>query len=350
MKIDTALGFGLAGAKRAAVDAEAAGYDGLWTTETRHDPFCPLVVAAEHTDRIELGTAVAVAFARNPMTVASVAYDLQAHSGGRFILGLGSQVRAHVTRRFGMPWSAPADRMREFVLAVRAIWRSWSTDEPLDFRGDFYRHDLMTPYFNPGPNPHGEPRIFLAGVGERMTEVAGEVADGFICHSFTTESYFRTVTMPALQRGRARASRTLAGFEVSGPSFLVTGMTAPEMDRAAVATRQQIAFYGATPTYRPVLDHHGWADLGDELHRLSRRGDWRRMGELVDDDVLGAFAVVGPPDEIGPALHARYGDVVDRVTVDPPYTTDPARWRAVTEAIKGGHHDRASARDLRTAI
>lgn len=336
MKIDTRLGFGIGGARRSAVAAELAGYDGLWTTETRHDPFLPLVVAAEHTSRVELGTAVAIALARNPTTVAHAAYDLQAASEGRFILGVGSQVRAHVVRRYGMPWSNPAARMREFVLAVRAVWRCWTDDAPLDFDGAHYQLDLMTPYFNPGPNPYGDPRIYLAGVGVRMTEVAGEVADGFLCHGFTTESFFRAVTLPALARGRAAAGRTLAGFEISGPSFVVTGMNEEEMANARAATRQQVAFYGSTPAYRAVLDHHGWGELHEALHALSREQRWDEMTALIDDEVLGAFAVVGEPEEIGPALHARFGDVVDRVTVDPPYTADPARWAELIEAIKSG--------------
>jgi probable F420-dependent oxidoreductase len=338
VKIDTGLGFGMAGARRAAVQAEAAGYDGLWTTETRHDPFCPLVVAAEHTERIELGTAVAIAFARTPMTVAMVANDLQTQAGGRFILGLGSQVRAHVVDRFGMPWSAPAARMREFVLALRAIWACWATDTPLEFEGEFYRHTLMTPFFAPGANPYGNPKVFLAGVGARMTEVAGEVADGFFCHSFMTESYFRSVTLPALARGRAKAGLTMAGFEISGPSFIVTGMNADEQARAASATRQQIAFYGSTPAYRAVLDHHGWDDLHRDLHGLSQQGRWSEMGGLVDDEVLDAFAIVAEPEEVGPKLQARYGDVVHRVSVDAHDTADPARWRALTEAIRAGAH------------
>lgn len=336
MKIDTALGFGPAGAAAAAREAESAGYDGLWSAETRHDPFSPLVVAAEHTARVELGTAAAIAFARNPMTVASVAHDLHAQSHGRFILGLGTQDEAHVTRRFGMPWSSPVARMREFVLAVRAIWRCWSDDSPLDFRGEFYRHDLMTPYFNPGPSPFGQPRIFLAGSGPKMVEVAGEVADGLLCHPFTTESYLREVLVPALARGRARAGRGLEGFEISGPSFIVTGATPLEQDRAATAVRQQLAVFGSSEAYRPVLDHHGWGQLAADLQRLARAGRYEEMAALISDDVLHAFAVVGEPEAIGPAIHARYGDVVDRITVDPPYSADPARWRELTEAIRAG--------------
>ena len=207
MKVDGGIGFDLSKAASAAKEAEEAGYSGIWSAETSHDPFFPLLVAAQHTKDIELGTGIAVAFARNPMLLANIAYDLQAASEGRFILGLGSQIKPHIEKRFSMPWSHPAARMREMVLAIRAIWDCWEKGTKLDFRGDFYSHTLMTPFFNPGPNPHGDARIFLAGVGALMTEVAGEVCDGFICHGFTTERYFREVTLPALERGRAKAGR-----------------------------------------------------------------------------------------------------------------------------------------------
>src|SRR5687767_9256347 len=205
MKVDGGIGAELQKAGAAAKEQEDRGYDGIWTAETSHDPLFPLLLAAEHTERVELGTGIAVAFSRNPMTLAYQAYDMQAFSGGRFILGLGSQIKAHITKRFSMEWSKPAARMREMILAIRAIWDSWNDGTKLDFRGDFYSHTLMTPFFNPGPNPHGNAKIFLAGVGELMTEVAGEAADGFLCHGFTTERYLREVTIPALERGLAKS-------------------------------------------------------------------------------------------------------------------------------------------------
>jgi probable F420-dependent oxidoreductase len=205
VRVDGGIGFDLAKATEAAREAEAAGYDGIWSAETSHDPFLPLLLAAQATERVELGTGITVAFARNPMTVATVANDLQVASRGRFLLGLGSQIKAHITKRFSMPWSRPAARMREFILAMRAIWDSWSTGDKLDFRGEFYTHTLMTPFFNPGPNPFGPPKVFLAAVGERMTEVAGEVCDGLLAHGFTTERYLREVTLPG---GVARTSRS----------------------------------------------------------------------------------------------------------------------------------------------
>jgi probable F420-dependent oxidoreductase len=334
MKVDGTITGSLGEAARTAADAEEAGYDAVWTAETSHDPFLPLLLAAEATDRVELGTGIAVAFARSPMTVAQTAWDLQAHSGGRFLLGLGSQIKPHIEKRFSMPWSAPAARMREFILAVRAIWHSWDTGDRLDFRGDFYTHTLMTPFFNPGPNPHGHPKVFLAGVGERMTEVAGEVADGFLCHGFTTETYLREVTLPALRKGLERSGRSLDDFEISGPAFVVTGGDEADMARSAAAVRQQIAFYGSTPAYRGVLDRHGWGQLQEELNRLSKRGEWQAMGDLIDDDVLQAFAVVAEPEAVPARLSERYGDVVTRISFYAPYRSDPERWRRVLDGLK----------------
>jgi len=334
MKVDGGIGTDLTKAGAEAKEREAAGYSGVWTAETAHDPFLPLVVAAEHTTDVELGTSIAVAFARNPMLLANLGYDLQAYSRGRFILGLGSQIKPHITKRFSMPWSHPAARMREMILAVRAIWDSWDNGTKLDFRGDYYSHTLMTPFFNPGPNPYGTPKIFLAGVGELMTEVAGEVADGFLCHGFTTERYLREVTIPALERGRAKAGKSLDGFEVVGPSFVVTGSTEEELASASKGTKQQIAFYGSTPAYKPVLDLHGWGGLQDELNTLSKQGKWVEMGDLIDDEILTTFAVVGEPETIGPELHTRYGDCIQRISFYAPYRSDPDRWRKVLEDVK----------------
>ncbi len=309
MKLDrSAVEYTPGNAGAIAKQAEDRGYDGFWLAETKHDPFLALSGAAAATERIELGTAIAVAFARNPMTVATTANDLRLLSRGRFNLGLGSQIEAHITKRFSMPWSRPAARMREFVLALRAIWHAWETGERLAFRGEFYKHTLMTPFFDPGPNPHGTAPIYLAGVGERMTEVAGEVADGFLCHNFTTERYLREVTLPALERGRAKVGRTLEGFEISGPVF------AASTDEEIADVKRQIAFYGSTPAYKPVLDLHGWGSLHEELHRMSRRQQWSEMSELINDDVLHEFAVVGPADTVTAALLDRYGDVVTRIS------------------------------------
>ena len=334
MKVDGGVSEDLAQTAASAREAEAGGYDGIWAAETDHDPFLPLLLAAEHTQRVELGTGIAVAFARNPMTLAHVGYDLQRFSEGRFLLGLGSQIRPHITKRFSMEWSHPADRMREMIAAIKHIWGAWDGEHKLDFRGDFYTHTIMTPFFDPGPNPYGHARIFLAAVGERMTEVAGEVADGMLCHGFTTERYLREVTLPALGRGAATAGRSLDDFELSGPAFVVTGTTEEEMARSAKAVRERIAFYGSTPSYRPVLERHGWGELQSELNALSKLGEWERMGGLVDDDMLDAFAVVAEPEQLPVKLHERYGDIIDRIRFYVPYQSDPERWAAVMEGLK----------------
>ncbi len=333
MLVDGGIGFDITKAPRAAREAEAAGYDGIWSVETSHDPFLPLLAAATATEEIELGTGIAVAFARNPMTTAQTANDLQLASQGRFILGLGSQIKPHITKRFSMEWSHPAPRMREFILAMRAIWACWNEEAELDFQGDFYRHTLMTPFFNPGPNPYGAPKVFLAGVGELMTEVAGETADGFLCHAFTTESYLREVTLPALDRGLAKSGRSRADLEISGPAFVVTGTTEEELATSAAATKQQIAFYGSTPAYRGVLEHHGWGELQSELNGLSKQGKWVEMGERIDDDVLQTFAVIGEPEQVAQGLHDRYGDVVQRISFYAPYRSDPERWQKVMDQL-----------------
>jgi probable F420-dependent oxidoreductase len=338
MKVDGGIGTNdlrLAGEK--AREAEQMGYSGLWTAETAHDPFFPLLLAAQATEKVELGTSIAVAFARNPMNLANIGWDLQYASNGRFVLGLGSQIKPHITKRFSMEWSSPAARMREMVLAIHAIWDSWLTGDKLDFRGDFYTHTLMTPFFTPPAEQLasiGKPKIFLAAVGELMTEVAGEVCDGFICHGFTTERYLREVTMPALQRGRAKAGKTMEDFEIVGPSFVVTGTTDDELAKAAAGTRQQIAFYGSTPAYRGVLDLHGWGAMQDELNTLSKQGKWVEMGDVITDEVLNTFAVVAEPEGVAPELHARYGDIIQRITFYAPYASDPARWSTVMAALK----------------
>jgi len=335
MKVDTGImGASPAEIVQRATAAEAEGYAGVWSAETSHDPFLPLMLAAQHTERVELGTNIAVAFARNPMTLAVTANDLHTYSGGRFVLGLGSQIKPHITKRFSMPWSHPAARMRELVLAMRAIWESWQTGGKLDFRGEFYTHTLMTPFFDPGPNPHGTPKVFLAGVGDRMTEVAGEVADGYMFHAFTTERYVREVSLPALQRGRAAGGKDgLDGFEIMGAPFVVTGQDEDEMARAAEAARQQIAFYASTPAYRPVLELHGWGPLQEELNRLSKQGEWVAMGRLIDDEMLDAFAVVAPLDEVAAKLTARFAGVAQRLSFYAPYRGAAGRWTPVVAEL-----------------
>jgi probable F420-dependent oxidoreductase len=334
VKIDCILSGSFDEIEARAQALEADGYDGVATAETSHDPFFPLLLAARATERLELATEVAIAFARTPMTMALIANDLQLASKGRFTLGLGSQIKPHIERRFSMPWSHPAARMREFILAMRAIWDAWSGGAKLDFRGEFYTHTLMTPFFDPGPNPFGTPRVNLAAVGDRMTEVAGEVADGMILHPFTTERYVREVTLPGLERGFTAGGRTRAAFTISLPVFVVTGRNDAECERARAGTKRQIAFYGSTPGYHGVLRLHGWEDVGAQLNELSRKGEWVAMGELITDEMLDAFAVVAAPDDVAAAIVARFGDVLDRVSFDAPYDSDPEMWTAARAQLK----------------
>jgi probable F420-dependent oxidoreductase len=333
MKIDQGAPSDLTKTAAVAQQAEADGYDGIFTSETAHDPFLPLLLAAEHTNRVELMTCIAVAFARSPMTLANTAHDLHRFSDGRFVLGLGSQIKAHIERRFSMPWSHPAARMREMILAIRAIWRSWDEGEKLNFQGDFYSHTLMAPYFDPGPNPT-PPRIYLAGVGELMTEVAGEVADGYLCHGFTTPKYIRDVTLPALERGLAKSGRELAGYDVTGPMFVATGVDEADLLARAAGLRNQVAFYASTPAYKGVLEVHGWGDLGDELRALTRQGRWDDMDALVSDEVLNTFAVIAPPDELAGVIKERYAGLLTRVSFTPPDDLDPDQRQELLDAIR----------------
>jgi probable F420-dependent oxidoreductase len=311
-----------------AEQAEAAGFNGVMSPELAHDPFLPLGAAANLTSKVDLITGIAVAFARSPMTVAVTASDLHRLSGGRMILGLGTQVKGHITRRFSMPWSHPAARMREYILALRAIWAAWNDTTPLDFDGQFYRHTLMTPVFDPGPSPVGDPQIFLAAVGPAMTAVAGELADGLMLHGFTTPQYVREVTMPNLEASLAASGRQRSDIEVTIPAMAIVASTERDREAKLALARGQLAFYGSTPAYRSVLEHHGWGGLGDELNRLSRIGDWAQMARLIDDEVVETFTVVvETPEAAGAEIVRRYGAAIDRVQIgfDPGAAEDSAR-------------------------
>ena len=314
MKVDGGVGSDLHTVGAQAQELEEMGYSGIMTAETAHDPFFPLLVAAQHTERVELMTSIAVAFARTPMVLANIGHDLNAFSKGRFTIGLGSQIRPHITKRFSMPWSSPAARMREFILAMRAIWANWHDGTPLEFTGKFYTHTLMTPMFTPTDTDYGAPKVFLAAVGPKMTEVAGEVADGMIAHAFTTEKYLRETTLPALERGFEKAGKKREDFEISYPVFVVTGQNEEEMEAARVAAAKQIAFYGSTPAYKPVLDSIDAGELQGELNTMSKQGRWDEMGTLITPDIMQEFAVVGEPQDIAGQLKSRYGDLVDRTS------------------------------------
>lgn len=312
MKVSGMLGADLDMAPLSIAELEARGYDAAFSAEINNDPFFPLVLAAEHSENIALTTSISVAFARNPMTVANLAWDLNQYSKGRFTLGLGSQIKPHITRRFSMPWSKPAARMREFIAAMRAIWDCWETGEKLDFNGEFYTHNLMTPMFTPPRRDYGAPGVNLAAVGPLMTEVAAEVADGMIAHGFTTAKYLREVTLPSVERGLEKSGRKRDDFEINCPVMVATGISEDAFTQSKAAVQSQVAFYASTPAYKPVLDLHGWGDLQVEANRMTREGRWDEMGTLITGEILDTFAVVSEDiDAVPGLLDARYGELID---------------------------------------
>ena len=318
----------------------AAGVDGLFTFEGPHDVFLPLIVAAGSSDvpDTDLMTNVAIALPRSPMHLANLAYDLQLLSRGRFRLGLGSQIKPHIENRYGSTWSRPAQRMRETVLAVKAILGSWQDGTRLDFRGEFTKHTLMPPTFVPGPNPYGVPPVLLGALGPVMTRTAAEVADGLLVMPFHSHRHFRERTLPAVAEGLELAGREPLSdrrFDIYPQAIVAMGETAEEIEAASVGVRFLLAFYGSTPAYRPVLDVEGWGDLQPELNALSKAGDFARMVELIDDDVLRTLAVVGTPAEAAAEIERRFGDVADRVCAYFPGTTHPPETvRALGEALR----------------
>lgn len=314
--------------------AEAVGFGAVWTSETQHNPFLPLPLIAEHTTRLQFGTAVAIGFARSPTTLAHVAWDLAQQSGGRFWLGLGTQVRAHIERRFAGQWpESPAGKLRDLVLALRAIWRTWQTGERLNFRSEHYKLTLMTPFFNPGPIDHPEVGILIAGVNTGLARLAGEVCDGFHVHPFHTAAYLRDVLRPAIAAGAERAGRMGANVATVGSVFVITSPGEREF------VRQQVAFYASTPSYRAVLAHHGWEAVGEQLSALASRGDWGGMPGLVTDEMLAACAVEAPLSELAGPLRERYAGLLDRVMLYRPYVPggEDEAWRALAaECGRGG--------------
>jgi probable F420-dependent oxidoreductase len=315
-------------------DLERIGYDTAFSFESKHDPFLPLALASANTDELRLGTAVAIGFARNPMVLANVGYDLQLLTEGRFVLGLGSQVRPHIERRFSETWSRPAARMRELVLALSAIWSRWQGTADLRFEGEFYRHTLMTPAFDPGPNPFGPPPVFIGGFGPRMIEVAGEVADGLIVHPFNSRRSLEEFVIPALARGRAVAGRDAIAVEIVWVQMVVTWTTDEERATAFRSARDQMAFYGSTPAYAPVLDLHGYADLHPELNRLSKEGRWDDMAALIPDELIEQLAVVGPRREIAGRLRARSAGIADTVSLVNNRNPDPDNFADIVTELR----------------
>ena len=293
---------------------EDAGYDGAYTFEGAHDPFLPLVSAAMQTSNIDLITSIAVAFARNPMTLANIGYDLNLVSEGRFILGLGSQIKPHITKRFSMPWSSPAARMKEMVEAIKAIWDSWQNGTKLNYRGEYYTHTLMTPFFNPGPNPHGLSKIYVAAVGPLMTQAVSESADGLLAHPFNSPKYINDVTIPIINKGLETTGKTRDQFDLSVSVMTGIGATEETHKLAVKACRDQVAFYGSTPNYKAVLETHGLGHLSEELNKLSKQGKWMEMGDAIDDETLKTFAVVEEsPEALAKEIKNRYGNIGQRI-------------------------------------
>lgn len=330
MKVDLlCLRPDLGGIAALAKQTEEFGYAALLAAETGHDPFMPLALAAEHTQRIQLGTCVAVALSRSPVHLAHAGHDLQRFSEGRFILGVGSQVRGHIEKRFSATFTQPTERMKDLICAIRAIWRAWNEGEPLSYEGPFYRHTLMTPFFSPEPNPYGPPPIYLAASGAKMTKVGGEVADGLMLHALTSVATMAEITLPALEQGLEASGRTRADIELYAPVFVITGDSDEELRTAERAVRLQLAFYASTPAYRKVLAFHGRPDLPAELNELSKQGRWKELGGLIDDEVLDLFSVTGKPEEVGPAVLARFGGVLDRVALYAPYQHQSEPWARI---------------------
>ena len=294
--------------------AEDIGFDALWSSETQRDPFLPLALVAEHTSHIHFGTAIAVAFGRSPATIAYSSWDLAEASSGRLILGLGTQVRAHIERRFGMPWpESPVGKLRDLIGAVRALWQCWQSGERLNYRSEHYKLTLMSPFFNPGPIKHPDIPIYIAGVNTGLCRLAGEVADGFHVHPYHSPQYLAEVIRPAIVEGAQRSGRDLKAVSIAAPVFVVTQPGERDFIRA------QIGFYASTPTYRPVMEHHGWGETADQLLELSKRGGWMEMHDLITDEMLETFAVVAPPEKLAAALKQRYQGLANRLTLYLPF-------------------------------
>jgi probable F420-dependent oxidoreductase len=315
VKLDVRLGGPLAVAGRLARRAEAMGFDGAWTSETQHDAFLPIVLAAGQTTRLELGTSIAVAFGRSPIVTAHLAWDLAVLTEGRFLLGLGTQVKGHIERRYGLAWESPGPRLRDYIQAMRAIWDCWQHGTPLNYQGQFYSHTLMTPFFNPGPIAHPRVPVHIAGVQPYMCHLAGELCDGFQVHPFHSVTYLQEVVLPNVEAGLKAGGRTRADICLASSVFIVTGSSQRELDSAARSVKSQIGFYASTRNYRVILECHGWGQVARDLTRKSIEGDWEAMASLVTDEMLEAFAVVGTSAEIPLKLRRRYTGLLDRLSV-----------------------------------
>ena len=334
MKIDAEIAVTSPGEAAALAEkAEENGFDCLWIHETKHDPFVQIALAAGSTRKIELGTSIALAFTRSPTTLAYTAWDLQSVSKGRFMLGLGSQVKGHIERRFGMKWEPPAPKMKDVVLALRSVWESWQTGTRLDYNGRFFHLDLMTPFFNPGPIEYPAIPVYIAAVNEGMCRVGGMVADGVHVHPLHTVKYLREVVRPAIAEGASKASRKKEDIMVAASVFAAVGGNESEIKAVKEAMRQQIAFYASTRSYRKVLELHGWGDVGERLHSLSVRGEWGGMGKEVTDEMLDEFVVQGSWSQIGSIVWKKYNGLVDRVRMYLPFDGDE-KWRTLIKGFR----------------
>jgi probable F420-dependent oxidoreductase len=337
MKIDTNIVIShLREVPALARAAEAMGFDGIWASETTHDPFLMSALIAEHTERASLGTAIAVAFPRSPGTLAYLAWDLAALSNGRFILGLGTQVKAHNERRFGVKWESPVAKLREVILAMRALWDTWQNGTRLNFRGQFFKLTLMSPFFNPGPIAHPNIPVYVAGVNRGMCRLAGELCEGFHVHPFHSTRYLQEVTLPAIEEGLRVSGRQRSDLELVSSVFVIVGNTQAERTTASQSVRQQIAFYASTPSYAPVMELHGWGDTREQLSRLAAKGRWEEMPSLISDEMLEVFALRGTWEELPGKIIARYDGLLDRVMYYLPFIPGQMddRWRQVVEAFK----------------
>ncbi len=332
MKIDAQIPLSsLTRIPEVAQGAERVGFDAIWSSETQHDPFLPLALVSEHTEQLRFGTSVAIGFARSPATLAYTAWDLADASNGRFILGLGTQVKPHIERRFGMPWpDSPVGKLRELIQAVRAFWQTWQSGDRLNYRGKHYKLTLMSPFFNPGPIDHPDIPIYIAGVNTGLSRLAGEVADGFHAHVYHSRRYLEEVVRPGIEAGARKANRSTDEIHLSTAAFTVTRPEESDF------VRSQIAFYASTPTYRPVMELHGWGETADQLQGLARKKVWQEMAKLIDDDMLDAFAVVCEPNELARKLTERYAGLVDRLALYMPYIPDQRdeEWSGLLKGIR----------------
>ena len=334
MKIDGPFYAQLGDAAAESRRLKTIGYDGIYTLEGSWDPFYPLVMAAEHAPGLDLATGIAVAFPRNPMHLAYQAWDLQKFSDGHFYLGLGSQIKAHIEKRFGIAFDPPASRMREYIQALKAIFDCWQHGSPMDFDGRFYKHTLMTPMFDPGPNPHGIPPVLLGALGPRMTEVAGEVADGLIVHPFNSMRFLENNAMPAVLRGLEKSGRQRTDFILQINAIVITGETEEAISAATESVKGLLGFYASTPAYRPPMEAVGYEDLQPELNALSKQGKWDALGSYIDDDFLEHFTTRGSPEEIAAKLKDKYGKYADRLAIYAPYAAPDDMWRKIIVELK----------------